>query len=231
MHSLRGPWPGSMPGHHGHRPRVAGLLGVLGLHAALLGALLLAWGGPAVMRKAQAVLQVALLPSPTSAPPAAPLLAAAPAPQPPRILQLPVPEVQVAAPPEPALRAQAAVAPVPAPVVPAARTAAPAQSAPTPPPAPARRTLASSAVQYRVMPPVELPRLSRRAGESGTVWLRVIVDRQGLPVQVLVHRSSGHPRLDEQAVWAMRQARFAPFIENGQALEIEVLAPIEYLLD
>ena len=91
-----------------------------------------------------------------------------------------------------------------------------------------RRQLPASAVQYRVLPPVELPRASRRAGESGTVWLRVLVDAAGLPAQVTVQRSSGFARLDEQALWAMRQARFRPHTEGGRAVEVEVIAPIEY---
>ena len=91
-----------------------------------------------------------------------------------------------------------------------------------------RRQLPASAVQYRVLPPVELPRASRRAGESGTVWLRVLVDAAGLPAQVTVQRSSGFARLDEQALWAMRQARFRPHTEDGRAIEVEVTAPVEY---
>jgi protein TonB len=54
-------------------------------------------------------------------------------------------------------------------------------------------------VQYLKLPPVEVPRASRRAGESGTVWLRVVVDVRGLPAQIHVQRSSGFARLDEQA--------------------------------
>jgi len=76
-----------------------------------------------------------------------------------------------------------------------------------------------------------VPRASRRAGESGTVWLRVVVDRRGQPALVQVQRSSGHARLDEQALWAMRQARFQPHTEDGTPIEVEVIAPIEYLLD
>lgn len=84
---------------------------------------------------------------------------------------------------------------------------------------------------YRVEPPVEVPRASRRAGESGVVWLRVVVDVHGRPAQVQVQRSSGHSRLDEQALWAMRQARFQPQTEDGQPIELEVTAPIEYTLE
>jgi protein TonB len=99
-----------------------------------------------------------------------------------------------------------------------------------PPPAP-RRQLPPSAVQYRVLPPVEVPHAARRAGESGTVWLRVVVDMKGEPARVSLHRSSGYARLDEQALWAMRRARFMPYTEDGRAFEVEVIAPIEYLAD
>ena len=60
------------------------------------------------------------------------------------------------------------------------------------------------------------------------VWLRVVVGTQGQPLHVSVQRSSGYSRLDEQALWAMRQARFKPHTEDGQPVEVEVTAPIEY---
>ena len=111
--------------------------------------------------------------------------------------------------------------------------ASPAASTPAVSPAapPTRKRLAASDVQYLVLPPVQVPRAARRAGESGVVWLRVLVDVNGLPAQVQLHRSSGHARLDEQALWAMRQARFRPQSENGRAIELEVIAPIDYPLE
>ena len=149
-------------------------------------------------------------------PPPVPPIAAAPAP-------VPAPETFTTPPPPPE--------PAPAPAVQAVTVPAPpAPPAPAPPP-PARKTVPATAVQYLVLPPVEVPRLSRRAGESGTVWLRVVVDVRGQPLQVSVQRSSGHARLDEQALWAMRKARFKPHTENGQPIELEVTAPVEYTLD
>ena len=59
----------------------------------------------------------------------------------------------------------------------------------------------------------------------------VVVDVHGTPAQVQLQRSSGHARLDEQALWAMRQARFKPHTENGIPIELEVTAPIEYALE
>jgi protein TonB len=100
-----------------------------------------------------------------------------------------------------------------------------------PPQPPAPKQIAASAVRYLVAPPVEVPMLSRRAGESGVVLLRVLVDTQGLPKQILLHKSSGFARLDEQALTAMRQARFKPQTENGQAIEWFVIAPLSYELE
>jgi protein TonB len=59
----------------------------------------------------------------------------------------------------------------------------------------------------------------------------LVVDAQGLPTQVSVHKSSGHPRLDEQALQALRAARFAPYTRNGQALPWTAIAPLEYSLE
>ena len=174
-------------------------------------------------------------------------LLAAPAPnQPPTRPQQarPVPPARVAPPPvvapapdaAPVLPAQAITAPsataAPAPTAGAAASppAAPAAqplAAPAPPPAP-RKVISAKAVRYLLEPPVEVPRLSRRAGEHGVVWLRVVVGVQGVPLQVELFRSSGYPRLDEQALWAMRQARFTPHTEDGRPIEVEVIAPIDY---
>lgn len=54
------------------------------------------------------------------------------------------------------------------------------------------------------------PAASRRAGEEGSVMLRVFVDAGGRPQQVLVDRSSGHTRLDDAAVNAVKRWRFQP---------------------
>lgn len=133
--------------------------------------------------------------------------------------------VAMALPTEPTSAPAVALAPF---EMPASAAAAPVP-APAPAPAPrVRKEVAASAVSYLVQPPAEVPALSRRARESGTVWLRVVVDIRGLPVEVQVHRSSGFQRLDEQALWAMRRARFRPYTEDGRATEVAVTAPIEY---
>lgn len=144
--------------------------------------------------------------------PPPPLVTAAPAPE-------PTPPVFVAPPP----------APLPTPVMAPPEPGPPAPVAPPPPPAPpAPKLLPSSAIAYQVMPPIEVPLTSRRLRESGTVMLRVLVGIDGAPRQVTVQKSSGFKRLDDQALFAMKQARFKPQTEQGMPVEWVVIAPLQY---
>jgi len=52
------------------------------------------------------------------------------------------------------------------------------------------------------------PPTSRRAGEEGTVRLKVLVDEKGKPRDVAVATSSGFARLDQAAMEAVRKWRF-----------------------
>lgn len=151
------------------------------------------------------------------APPSPPL------PAPPLVVP---PEVVVMREPPPDAITLPAPPPVPAQAAPSAVAAPPAPAA-----APAVHRVPASALRYVTLPPVEVPRASRRLRESGTVVLRVVVDVQGLPRSVAVVQSSGFARLDEQAVFAMRRARFAPCTDNGRPVECESDAPIAYELE
>ena len=155
-----------------------------------------------------------------------PLPTAAPVPQP----ALPVPQA-LPAPAAPAAPAATPPALLPANPAPSLSTAvAPPKPAPTPVPA-EPRSVPASALRYLVPPAVEVPVASRRMGEQGTVVLRVVFDVGGRPRLVQVQRSSGHARLDQQAVAAMQAARIAPYLDNGQAVEVSALAPLAYELD
>jgi periplasmic protein TonB len=214
-----------------------GAVAVASAHLVLIWALW-ALGAVRLVAAEQAPVLVSLIAEPAVAPArtppptpqqAAPPTQPAPVPAPPPVLPAPESPPAIAVP-----AAAAAPAPSAAPFTAAAEPAplaaasSPLPAAPSAPPPPARKQLDASAVRYLVEPPAELPRASRRAGESGTVWLRVVVDAAGLPAAVRLHRSSGYPRLDEQALWAMRQARFKPHTEGDRAVEVEVIAAIEY---
>ncbi|MDH4391467.1 MAG: energy transducer TonB [Aquabacterium sp.] len=236
--------PPTSPAWAAHAPRRSTNLVVVGVaHAALVWLLL---QGDMVQRAVQQAspLVVALLQDPAPAPAPQPALPMPPRPTlpPPATALLPLPALQMPdAPPAPApATAPALVVPSPgppstttapmAPVAPAPTVAAPAPAPPAAAP-PSPPVLAASTIRYRVAPAIAVPMASRRLGESGTVLLRVWVDAQGLPRQVSLHRSSGFARLDEQALAAMRQARFQPVTDGGSAIEWVVIAPLQYEID
>jgi protein TonB len=89
----------------------------------------------------------------------------------------------------------------------------------------------ATAVQYVQPPRPEYPLYSRRLREQGTVQLRVLIDEQGRPRQIVIDRSSGFPRLDDAAVAAMKAARFKPYTDNGQPQPVWAPAPIAFDLE
>jgi periplasmic protein TonB len=91
---------------------------------------------------------------------------------------------------------------------------------------PAEAPAAISATQSNAVEATELqvanrvapayPPASLRAGEEGAVTFRVLVDERGHPLQVNVMKSSGHARLDDAAMRAVRRWVFVPPTRNGQ---------------
>ncbi len=84
---------------------------------------------------------------------------------------------------------------------------------------------------YLSNPPPGYPPAARRAGQQGTVTLRVLVKRDGLPLKVEVEKSSGSSHLDAAArdtVWGWR---FAPARQGGDPIESWVLVPVVFRLE
>jgi len=163
---------------------------------------------------------VTTAPAPVQA--VAPKPAVRPKPKP-KPVETPKPKAQPAA-EAPAVVA-ATVSPAAAPVAPAALQApatADAEATLTPP---------SFAADYLDNPRPAYPRLSRRLGEQGMVWLLVRVDADGRPESVEVERLSGHARLDAAALAAVRGWRFVPARRAGRAVAAEVRVPIKFALE
>jgi len=72
---------------------------------------------------------------------------------------------------------------------------------------------------------------AERAGETGKVMLRVLVDVNGRPKEVKLEKSSGSDRLDKAAIDAARNALLSPHKENGKPREAYVLMPIVFELE
>lgn len=62
------------------------------------------------------------------------------------------------------------------------------------------------------------PAQSRRAGEEGSVRLRILVDERGIPRDVEIVKGSGFARLDEAAMEAVRKWRFVAATNGSQAI-------------
>lgn len=201
--------------------------GVTGAHLlALWGLLQIGAVQDAVRQVAPLMVDFISIERPKPPPPAPP---PPPRPQPVKRQEVPPPILSAPPTPEPLAPATFVVPPPPPEPMPVAVLAPPAP--PAPPPAPPQpRVVPASSVAYLEPPPIEVPMVSRRLGEQGTVQLRVLVGPDGLPRQVTVQRSSGFARLDDQAVWAMKRARFKPQMENGVAIEWVVIAPLQYEL-
>jgi len=89
----------------------------------------------------------------------------------------------------------------------------------------------ASNAAYLSNPAPVYPLASRRAGEQGTVALRVRVSPDGLATRVVVERSSGSPHLDAAAREAVKAWRFTPAHRGADAVESWMLVPIVFRLE
>ncbi|HUF81333.1 MAG TPA: TonB family protein [Burkholderiales bacterium] len=119
---------------------------------------------------------------------------------------------------------------VPAPAPDAGRKIEPAIE-PETQPARAPVTPPSLAATYLSNPPPGYPQAARRAGEQGTVTLRVLVRRDGSPASVEVESSSGSRRLDAAARDAVSGWRFVPARRGADPIESWVRVPIVFRLE
>ena len=94
---------------------------------------------------------------------------------------------------------------------------------PTPPaapvviaPAPPAEVRTAAVVQAASCEKPEYPPAARRANETGTVRLQMLIDENGKVVDSKVERSSGSRRLDEAARAALELCRFRPATVNGK---------------
>ena len=84
---------------------------------------------------------------------------------------------------------------------------------------------------YDVYPPPRYPRQALRNGDTGTVLLRVLVDEQGWPKEVVVETSSGHRELDRAATQqVLSKWRFHPATHQGRPIRAYALVPIGFSL-
>jgi protein TonB len=84
---------------------------------------------------------------------------------------------------------------------------------------------------YLRNPAPPYPALSRRVGEQGRVMLRVLVSAEGNPERVELRASSGFARLDQSALETVRHWKFVPARQGTQPVAAWVLIPIRFTLE
>ena len=214
-------------------PRI--LFAFLGVSAALHAAVLVVLPGFSFDREIPqvSVLEVVLvqserLPEASAAPvpvPPPPSVVKAPAPpQPQRMADSPLPVLAL---PQPRSPSELTFT-VPAPIPTETRSA----------PADVKTEVASVSVRppsfsaaYLNNPPPRYPLAARRAGEQGTVTLRVLITRDGLPARIELEKTSGSSHLDTAAQEAVRTWRFEPARRGAEPVESWHLVPIVFRLE
>lgn len=157
-------------------------------------------------------------------------------PEVPPVIEPPPPPPPEPEPPKPKLEQPK---PKPKPVIPKPDPVIPAPPPPPPPPvaaepAPAKPqpvTAAKAYANYLSNPPPKYPSLAMRRGWEGTVWLKVLVQPDGSPKTIELHKSSGKPVLDQAALDVVKQWRFVPAKRGDTPVAGWVRFPIEFNLE
>jgi protein TonB len=92
--------------------------------------------------------------------------------------------------------------------------------------------IAPQMTQVRLLRSTEppYPTISQRMSEEGVVLVRATITPYGTIGDVVVQTSSGFPRLDDAAIKAVREWRFAPAMRGSQAIAGTVIVPVRFSL-
>lgn len=120
----------------------------------------------------------------------------------------------------------ASAAPAPAITKPVTRQA-PASSAKTT--EPSTQLPSADAAGLNNKAPV-YPMLSRKRKEQGTVWLFLLVSKDGLVTELKLKKTSGFDRLDQAALQAVKKWKFQPALKQGQPIDYWYELPLKFSL-
>jgi protein TonB len=208
------------------------LVGVVLVHAGLLGVLLNTQPRLAEPVIPPRPLMVSLIEPATEVPQPKP----EPKPQPPKpvIKPLPPPPVLTAQRPVPTPDPQAVVEtpkPLPEPVPEVLPPPAPAVVEATKPASSAAPPSPPRPADYLANPKPPYPSLSKRLREEGTVRLNILVNPDGSVARLELAKSSGYPRLDQSAMNTVQSSwKFEPGRQGGNPVAAWVIVPIQFTL-
>ena len=74
------------------------------------------------------------------------------------------------------------------------------------------------------------PMLSRKRKEQGTVWLLLLVSKDGVVTELKLKKTSGFARLDQAALQAVKKWKFQPARKQGQPIDYWYELPLKFSL-
>jgi periplasmic protein TonB len=77
----------------------------------------------------------------------------------------------------------------------------------------------------------DYPKLSKRRGETGTVYVRFVVGLSGQIEGIQLKKTSGYSSLDDAALAAMRDSACKPYLENGTPVRAAYTQPFDFSLN
>lgn len=79
--------------------------------------------------------------------------------------------------------------------------------------------------------PPSYPKLARKRGQQGTVWVEVLLGETGQQIRAEVYQSSGASLLDRAALSVVKKWQFIAHRINGVAVASRIRIPVEFSLD
>ena len=76
----------------------------------------------------------------------------------------------------------------------------------------------------------EYPEIAKRAGITGKVFVKVLVDKEGTPKKAIVMKSDSE-LFNQSAVDAALKSKFTPAINKGEAIAVWIVLPYKFALD
>lgn len=212
------PSPHAMRGQLLERPspaRIAAFTGVIALHATALFLLMMPMAAPEPAAAREEVIPIVLAPPPKIVEPPPP-------PPTPPVRRTAIPRtVEIATPRPPILVEESSdpAPPVDTPDIEETIVAPPIETGP----------IAAAKLDYAFAPPPPYPNDARRRRIEGTVYLQVLVDVDGRPLDVLVQRSSGNRSLDDAArKQVLNRWRFQPATRDGVPVQAVGIVPVKF---
>jgi protein TonB len=85
--------------------------------------------------------------------------------------------------------------------------------------------------RYQLNAPPTYPGLARKRGQEGTVFLKVLVNKEGRVDELEIKTSSGFTLLDRAAVSAVRKWSFEPGRRGEERVPMWVRVPVTFKLN